>query len=90
MKMMIEQDKLIKELNEEKPKQSTLSKIVNLVRTGQAFPNRKSAQDGVTKQTGLQRFMVRYQYAPLKVDNDGRKFCKAMVRAKRIYQKRRY
>jgi hypothetical protein len=81
------QDELIKELNEEKPKQSTLSKIVNLVRTGQAFPDRKSAQDGVTKQTGLQKFMVRYQYAPLKVDNDGRKFCKAMVRAKRIYRK---
>jgi len=83
------QDKLIEELNEEKPKQSTLSKIINLVRTGQAFPNRKSAQDGVTKQTGLQRFMVRYQYAPLTKPAlvNGRKFCEAMVRVKRIYRK---
>tara|TARA_R110000782_G_scaffold5819_2_gene20118 strand:- start:166 stop:2367 length:2202 start_codon:yes stop_codon:yes gene_type:complete len=78
-------DLKIEELNT--PKQSTLSKIVNLVRTGKAYPKRKSEQDGVTKQTGLQRFLVRYQYAPLSFDSDGRKFCKAMVRAKKIYRK---
>ena len=80
-------DEIVTELNT--PKQSTLNKIVNLVRTGQAFPNRKSKQDGVTKQTGLQRFMVRYQYAPLTSSalENGRKFCKAMVKSKRIYRK---
>ena len=78
-------DKKIEELNT--PAQSTLSKIINLVRTGKAYPKRGSEQDGVTKQTGLQRFLVRYQYAPLSFDSDGRKFCKAMVRAKKIYRK---
>ena len=80
-------DDVVTELNT--PKQSTLNKIVNLVRTGQSFPDRKSKQDGVTKQTGLQKFMVRYQYAPLTSPAlvNGRKFCKAMVRAKRIYRK---
>ena len=78
-------DEVVTELNT--PKQSTLNKIVNLISTGRSFPNRKSKQDGVTKQTGLQKFMVRYQYAPLKTGSDARKFCKAMVRAKRIYRK---
>ena len=76
---------LVEELNT--PKQSTLSKIVNLVRTGKAYPKKGSEQDGVTKQTGLQKFLVRYQYAPLKFEGDARKFCKAMVRAKKIYRK---
>tara|TARA_R110002153_G_scaffold161022_1_gene313413 strand:- start:4807 stop:6945 length:2139 start_codon:yes stop_codon:yes gene_type:complete len=76
-------NKKIEELNTP----STLSKIINLVRTGKAYPKRGSEQDGVTKQTGLQRFMVRYQYAPLKFEGDARKFCKAMVRAKKIYRK---
>ena len=78
-------DLKIQELNTPEP--STLSKIINLVRTGKAYPKRGSEQDGVTKQTGLQRFLVRYQYAPLSFDSDGRKFCKAMVRAKKIYRK---
>jgi len=78
-------DLKIQELNTPEP--STLSKIINLVRTGKAYPKRGSEQDGVTKQTGLQKFLVRYQYAPLKFDSDGRKFCKAMVRAKKIYRK---
>ena len=75
----------IEELNA--PKQSTLSKIINLVKTGKAYPKRTSQQDGQTKQTGKEKFLVRYQYAPLKFAEDGRKFCKAMVRAKNIYRK---
>ena len=75
----------IEELNA--PKQSTLSKIINLVKTGKAYPKRTSQQDGQTKQTGKEKFLVRYQYAPLKFAEDGRKFCKAMVRAKKIYRK---
>ena len=71
----------IEELNT--PKQSTLSKIINLVRTGKAYPKRDSEQDGQTKQSGKEKFLVRYQYAPLKTQDDGRKFCKA----KKIYRK---
>ena len=78
-------DQKIEELNT--PEISTLSKIVNLVKTGKAYPKRESKQDGQTKQTGKEKFLVRYQYAPLKTKQDGRKFCKAMVRAKKIYRK---
>ena len=78
-------DQKIQELNV--PEISTLNKIVNLVRTGKAYPKRESEQDGQTKQTGKEKFLVRYQYAPLKTKQDGRKFCKAMVRAKKIYRK---
>ena len=78
-------DAKIQELNA--PEISTLSKIVNLVKTGKAYPKRDSEQDGQTKQTGKEKFLVRYQYAPLKFKDDGRKFCKAMVRAKKIYRK---
>jgi len=78
-------DQKITELNTPEP--STLSKIINLVRTGKAYPKRKSTQDGQTKQTGKEKFLVRYQYAPLKFEDDARKFCKAMVRAEKIYRK---
>ena len=82
-------DQIISELNAEKDSNvSLLSKIVNLVSTGRALPKNKSEQDGVTKQKGLARFLVRYQYAPLKANvNNSRKFCIAMVGAKKIYRK---
>ena len=75
----------IEELNT--PEISTLSKIINLVKTGKAYPKRTSQQDGQTKQSGKERFLVRYQYSPLDFKKDARKFCKAMVRAKKIYRK---
>ena len=78
-------DSKIEELNT--PEISTLSKIINLVKTGKAYPKRKSEQDGQTKQSGKERFLVRYQYSPLDFKKDARKFCKAMVRAKKIYRK---
>lgn len=48
--------------------------------TGSAFPNAKSEQDNAD-------YMVRYQYAPLKVSENSREFCKKMVEASKIYRK---
>ena len=48
--------------------------------TGNAFPNAKSEQDN-------EDYKVRYQYAPLKVNENSREFCKKMVNAKKIYRK---
>ena len=67
------------------PKQSLLSKALNLVSTGTARPNAKSKQDG-SNDAGLE-FKVRYQYAPLKAGTDSRDFCKSMVDKKKIYRK---
>ena len=78
-------DNRIVDLN--KPKVSALQKVVNLVRTGDAYKNRKSDQDGTSKQDESLRFLVRYQYAPLKKQEDTRDFCNAMVNAKKIYRK---
>ena len=68
--------------NELKPKQSTLSKIVNLVRTGVASPNKPSEQD---KQVEGLYFKVRYQYVG--DDSPERDFCRAMMRASKVYRK---
>ena len=68
--------------NELKPKQSTLSKIVNLVRTGVASPNKSSEQD---KQVDGLYFKVRYQYVG--DDSPERDFCRAMMRASKVYRK---
>jgi len=77
-------DSKIEELN----KPSLLKKITNLVSTGRAMPwARDSEQDGGTKQDENLTFLVRYQYAPLKVQSDSRKFCDKMVAAKKIYRK---
>tara|TARA_R110002167_G_scaffold138149_2_gene325284 strand:+ start:2283 stop:4367 length:2085 start_codon:yes stop_codon:yes gene_type:complete len=76
-------DTKITELNEP----SLLSKITHLVKTGKPYPKKESEQDGTTKQDEKLKFLVRYQYAPLKMQGDSRKFCKAMVRAKKVYRK---
>ena len=77
-------DSKIEELNNP----SLLKKITNLVSTGRAMPwARDSEQDGGTKQDEDLTFLVRYQYAPLKVQSDSRKFCDKMVAAKKIYRK---
>ena len=78
-------DEKITELN--RPEISTLQKVINLVSTGDAYKNRKSDQDGKSKQDPSLKFLVRYQYAPLKTQTETRDFCKAMVRAKKIYRK---
>ena len=76
-------DAQVKEWEEElKPKQSTLSKIVNLVRTGSASPNQASEQD---RQVDGLYFKVRYQYTGNPAPE--RPFCRAMMRASKVYRK---
>ena len=64
-------------------KQSLLSKIVNLVSTGDARPNITSKQD---KTINGVKFVVRYKYEGEKTDNQ-REFCKEMMKANKIYRK---
>ena len=52
----------------------------NFASTGGAFPNAISEQDNAN-------YMVRYQYAPLKVSENSREFCRKMVNAAKIYRK---
>lgn len=52
----------------------------NFASTGSAFPNAMSEQDNAD-------YMVRYQYAPLKVSENSREFCRKMVNAGKIYRK---
>tara|TARA_R110002110_G_scaffold107847_4_gene269715 strand:- start:1297 stop:3084 length:1788 start_codon:yes stop_codon:yes gene_type:complete len=64
------------------PKKSLLSKIINLVGTGRAAPNKPSEQDREIK--GVY-FKVRYEYVG--TDAPQRQFCRAMRRARKIYRK---
>ena len=81
-----QEDELDEELAKlNNPKLSLLSKVWNLATTGTARPNAKSSQDGENEE-GVQ-FKVRYQYAPLRVSENSREFCKKMVAARKIYRK---
>jgi hypothetical protein len=71
------------ELLSNEPKQSLLSKIVNLVSTGTARPNSKSEQDEVID--GF-KFITRYVYAGEEKSNS-REFCTKMMAANKIYRK---
>ena len=71
------------ELLSKEPKQSLLSKIVNLVSTGDARPNITSRQD---KTIDGVKFVVRYKYEGEVTDNP-REFCTQMVKANKIYRK---
>ncbi len=71
------------ELLSKEPKQSLLSKVVNLVSTGDARPNITSKQDKVID--GV-KFVVRYKYEGETTDNR-REFCTQMVLANKIYRK---
>jgi len=73
-----ENEKLSKE-----PKQSLLSKVVNLVSTGDARPNIRSKQDEVIE--GI-KFLTRYVYAG-ETTEKSREFCKKMIAANKIYRK---
>lgn len=64
------------------PKQSLLSKIVNLVSTGDNRPNISSKQDEVID--GV-KFLTRYVYAG--AENAEREFCRKMMAANKIYRK---
>ena len=74
----IENETLSKE-----PKQSLLSKIVNLVSTGSAFPNSKSTQD--ENIDGI-KFITRYVYQGHTTANS-REFCRKMMQADKVYRK---
>jgi hypothetical protein len=64
-------------------KQSLLSKVVNLVSTGSAFPNSKSEQDENIE--GI-KFITRYVYAGETTEKT-RPFCNQMIKANKIYRK---
>ena len=78
-----EKDEEENELLSKEPKQSLLSKIVNLVSTGDARPNITSKQDKTID--GL-KFVVRYKYVGA-IDGKSRSFCKQMITANKIYRK---
>jgi hypothetical protein len=76
-------DETDNEILSKEPKQSLLSKVVNLVSTGDPRPNLRSGQDAVID--GV-KFLTRYVYAGENKEN-GRAFCKAMIRANKLYRK---
>jgi hypothetical protein len=55
------------------------------VKTGEAFPNAKSDQDGETKDG--RRYKIRYSYAPGSTKPNSREFCKLMVEKNKVYRK---
>lgn len=71
------------ELLSKEPTQNLLSKIVNLVSTGSAFPNSKSQQDELID--GV-KFFTRYKYVGEETKNR-RAFCTQMILADKIYRK---
>lgn len=76
-------DAQLKEWEEkQKPKKSLLSKIMELVGTGRANPNVASEQD---RNIDGFYFKVRYKYTGNEAPE--RPFCKAMMRAAKIYKK---
>jgi hypothetical protein len=76
-------DDLDNEILSKEPKQSLLSKVVNLVSTGDARPNLRSGQDAVID--GI-KFLTRYVYAG-ETKANGRDFCKAMMSSDKVYRK---
>jgi hypothetical protein len=79
-------DETDNEILSKEPKQSLLSKVVNLVSTGDPRPNLRSGQDAVID--GV-KFITRYIYAGEEKEN-GREFCKKMMslaKQKRVYRK---
>jgi hypothetical protein len=72
------------QLLSQEPKQSLLSKIINLVSTGDARPNITDKQD---KNIDGIKFVVRYKYVGLTRADNSRDFCTQMVLANKIYRK---
>ena len=81
----LENWELVDEREVDYKQEETLDKMIGLASTGTARPNAKSDLDGETKNDN--KFIVRYQYAPLAVSNNSRDFCRKMVAAKKIYRK---
>jgi len=80
---------LVDEMEVDYAQEERLDKMIGLVSTGIARPNAPSKQDGTSKQESQQgvKFLVRYQYNPLKTSANSRKFCKLMVNAAKVYRK---
>ena len=74
-------DSLNAELHEKLNKQTVLSKLVSLVKTGVARPTAISKQDKLVKE---RYFKVRYRYTGNK--SPEREFCKAMMSANKLYR----
>ena len=77
------------ELVDERPvdyeQEEYLDSILQFAKTGEAFPNAKSDQDGETKDG--RKYKIRYSYAPGTTKTNSREFCKLMVNAKKVYRK---
>lgn len=77
------------ELVDERPvdyeQEEYLDSILKFAKTGDAFPNAKSDQDGETKDG--RKYKIRYSYAPGTTKANSREFCKLMVNAKKVYRK---
>ena len=77
------------ELVDERPvdyeQEEYLDSILKFAKTGDAFPNAKSEQDGETKDG--RKYKIRYSYAPGTTKTNSREFCKLMVNAKKVYRK---
>jgi hypothetical protein len=75
-------DSLNSELHDKLNKQTVLSKLVSLVKTGVARPTAISKQDKLVKE---RYFKVRYKYVGNK--SPERDFCNAMLSANKLYRK---
>ena len=78
-----DENEYLKEIEKLENDDTLLSKIWKFA-TGTARPNSKSSQDAEKKERLLK---VRYIYHPLRVSENSRKFCKDMVKAKKMYRK---
>ena len=76
---------LVDERDVDYDQEEALDKMIGLASTGSARPNAKSSQDGSNAEGD--KFLVRYQYSPLKAGANSREFCKKMVAAKKVYRK---
>ena len=85
---LISKESLDDELEEDNI-EAELNERVDLadVKTGKAYPNRSSKQDGTSKQSAEKGniFRVRYIYTGNKAPE--RNFCKAMMKANKVYRK---
>ena len=75
---------LVDEMDVDYDMEDKLDKMIGLASTGSANPNSKSEQDQYIDEV---QFKVRYQYSPLKTQNNSREFCKKMVSANKLYRK---
>jgi hypothetical protein len=76
---------LVDERPVEYEQEAYLDSLLKLAKTGDAFPNAKSEQDGVSKDG--RKYKIRYAYAPNSAKSNSRDFCKKMVNAKKVYRK---